>query len=183
MTHHDPTRGDLPAELRLQLRGLRRDEAPARDLWAGISERLPPQAQPGAPPPEATSRVQRRSLAPFAAAAVLVLAIGVGWQWRDTPAPTPAPVPDHPSTLALASDAAPNLRQADAMVREYQGALRELETSPPPLDAQAELHLLDASAGEVRAALAQDPGSRFLLQRLQRIYSHRLDLTRRLAQA
>lgn len=32
--------GELPDALRWQLRALRRDQPPARDLWAGIAARL-----------------------------------------------------------------------------------------------------------------------------------------------
>lgn len=72
---------------------------------------------------------------------------------------------------------------ADAMTREYEGALREIEAILGTGTAPAPLSELDASAAEVRAALARSPDSLFLFDRLQRIYAQRLALTLRLAAA
>ena len=103
--------GELPDALRWQLRALRRDTPPTRDLWSGIAARLgeqaPPQAEPApvdhasavtapneaapgeaAPAPQvivlrsrATSR--RGWLAPMAlAASVAVLAVALGVMWK-----------------------------------------------------------------------------------------------------
>ncbi|WP_206411840.1 hypothetical protein, partial [Lysobacter enzymogenes] len=46
--------GELPDALRWQLRALRRDQPPSRDLWSGIAARLGEQAPAGeqAPPAE-----------------------------------------------------------------------------------------------------------------------------------
>lgn len=104
--------GELPDALRWQLRALRRDTPPARDLWSGIAARLgeqaPPQdapapvdhlapivAAPGeASPVEAAPAPQvivlrsrdssrRRWLAPVAmAASVAVLAVALGVMWK-----------------------------------------------------------------------------------------------------
>ncbi|TYT23623.1 hypothetical protein FZO89_15380 [Luteimonas viscosa] len=146
--NHDPSGSDLPAALRLRLRGLRTDAPPA-----------------------------------LATAAVLAMAIGLGWQLRpDTPEFVPAPADAVPDALPEALPA-PLVVEADAMAREYEGALLELSAARPPTAEPAALLHLDASAEAVRDALAQDPDALFLLQRLQRIYAQRLSLTQRLARA
>ncbi|WP_202840363.1 hypothetical protein [Luteimonas saliphila] len=175
--NHDPSGSDLPAALRLQLRGLRTDMPPARELWPGIAERLAeaPQHRLGSP----TARMRPRALSALATAAVLAMAIGLGWQLRpDTPEVVPAAV-----DVPAATTPAPLVLEADAMAREYQGALLELSAARPPRAEPAALLHLDASAEAVRDALAQDPDAVFLLQRLQRIYAQRLSLTQRLGRA
>ena len=67
------------------------------------------------------------------------------------------------------------------MAREYDAALLELRgagVTAYPADALAEL---ERSAREIRAALAHDPDSRFLLDCLQRVHAHRLALVQRFA--
>lgn len=173
MSHPHPS-DDLPAALRLQLRGLRRDALPARELWPDIASRLSAQVREA---PQAAQPPRRgRALPALAAAAVLVLAAGIGWLQR--PGADTTTVPDR----AFAGTA-PLVAEADAMAREYQGALREIAAMFPTADEHAALSQLDASAGAVREALAQDPDAHFLLQRLQRIYAQRLSLTQRLARA
>ena len=166
---------DLSAALRLQLRGLRRDALPGRELWPDIAARLSTQAR--ATPQAAERPRRRRALPALAAAAVLVLAASVGWLQRPGADTSTAPAPG-----ALAGTA-PLVVAADAMAREYQGALREVAAMLPDADEHAALSQLDASASAVRDALAQDPDAYFLLQRLQRIYAQRLSLTQRLARA
>lgn len=174
--HAHPGGDDLPGELRLRLRGLRRESPPARDLWPDIAARLP--ASPQMPATGASGRGRPRALSALALAAVLVLALGAGWRLSIDQAPGAAPAP-----AGTASAPPPFLREADAMTREYEGALREITASRPLAGEHPELRQLDASAAEVRQALSQSPDARFLLHRLQRIYGHRLDLTRRYAQA
>lgn len=173
---HDPARDDLPAALRMQLRGLRVDAPPARDLWPDIAARL-------SEAPAATALPPRRMplLPAFATAAALALAVGAAWQMRpDGPAEAPTLAVD-----ATAADAGSTLflLEAQALTREYEGALRELAPTAPPAAEHEALRQLDASAADVRQALAQDPDARFLLQRLQRVYAQRLSLTQRLARA
>lgn len=151
------------SRLRLQLRGLRRDTTPARDLWPQLAARL---AQT---PQEAVIGPRRARWMPaFALAASLVLAVGIAWQLR------PAPAPDPSARLIQ--------REAQAMTREYHAALVELERSAPAADASPvapALHDLDRSAAQIRTALARDPDARFLLERLRRTYAQRLALTQR----
>ncbi|NUS61152.1 MAG: hypothetical protein HOQ01_09405 [Lysobacter sp.] len=176
MTHDiDNNEGHLPDALRWELRALRKDVAPQVDLWPSIAHRIAATKQVR---PEPT--VQRKSLrafAPLAAAASLALAIGIAWQVKPVSpagivASNEAPVP-HARIIA---------REAEAMTREYQAALQEIDAFTPPTAQRApELKVLDTSAAQIRTALSRDPEARFLLDRLQRTYTRRLELTQRLA--
>ena len=188
----------LPPVLATALRGLRRDLAPARDLWPGIAAQLPPRtaaAVTGHPaaPRRGWRHHPRRRDAGYAAAAAAVLAVAIGWQLQPVrnlvhPGADPAEVV---ATGAAADADAPLLRAADALAREYQGALREVEAARQPPDgpaadaATAAVPGLDRDlehrAAEVRAALARDPDALHLFHHLQRIYAHRLALSLRQA--
>jgi len=167
---------DLPAALRMQLHALRTSEPPARDLWPDIATRIAAQPQAAA----ASPRRRPRLLPAVAAAAVLALAIGLGWQFR-TAGPGPAQAPA--VATAPAAPRHPLVIVADAMTREYLGALREVPAPRPAAPGYDSLLELDASAAAVRDALAEDPDAVFLLQRLQHIHARRLALTRQLADA
>lgn len=179
--HGNGLRGDAPldAGLRLQLRGLRRDVEPASDLWPGIAARLADAPRDARRPGESGGRRGPRAsrFAPWALAASLVLAVGVAWK-------TQPPLPESAAPATAADPAARMLgRQADAMTREYQAALRELEAATPDrTEARAEqpvLRELDHSARQIRTALERDPDARFLLDRLRKTYTLRLALTQR----
>lgn len=170
---------DLPATLRMQLRALRTPEAPARELWPDIAARIA--AQPQAPAEAPARSPWRRLPQALSVAAVLALALGLGWQLRPSGQETAERAP--PPTGQPAAAAAPLVVVADAMSREYQGALREIPPPSPATPGYRSLLELDASAAAVREALAQDPGAVFLLQRLQHIQARRLELTRQLASA
>lgn len=149
--------GELPDALRWQLRALRRDQPPSRDLWSGIAARLGEQAPAGeqAEPTEPAVRVADESaavvalprrnaasrgwMAPLAlAASVAALAVGLGAHFRggqDPAAPAggyaavkPAAVQPAASSAARPG-AAPSLlqREAQGMTLQYQAALREVE--------------------------------------------------------
>src|SRR5690606_32644682 len=78
-THeHDDTLSDPQ---RWQLRALRQDHEPGRDLWDGIASRIAATPQRTAAPPAFRGR-RHRGLTWFAAAATLALAVGLGWQLR-----------------------------------------------------------------------------------------------------
>ena len=169
---HDDAPTPLPDALRWELRALRRDLEPSTDLWPSIAHRIAttPQRTPANP----TVSLPKR-LVPFAIAASLALVVGVTWQQRPAPAPTGASGTDpHPQLLA---------READAMTREYQAALKVMDTGVPTRRSSVapELQVLDRSAAQIRTALARDPDARFLLERLRRTYSLRLALTQRAA--
>lgn len=180
------------------LRALREDVPPARDLWPVIASRLQPHGA-GTHPAHRTlprqPRHHRRRNLGYAAAAAVVLAVAAGSHLlplhvHETPVPVPALVASTPVAEGAATDpGAPLLVAADALAREYQGALREIEASAAiaataggPGDratpSQARLAAdLERSATEVRAALARDPDALHLFHRLQHIYSHRLALS------
>lgn len=146
-------------ELRWQLRQLPREIEPARDLWPGISARLQAPALPR----------RRPWLAVLSLAACLCLAVGLAAMLR----PAPAATPDLSAELVH--------REAEAMTLEYQAALQEMRGAPIPEPLAPVLATLDDSAGEIRAALAEQPGSVRLLDQLKRTYSRRLALTQRAA--
>ncbi|UHQ22411.1 hypothetical protein LVB77_17355 [Lysobacter sp. 5GHs7-4] len=160
--------GELPDALRWQLRALRRDQAPANDLWPGIAARLQPQtaAPVRAPRP--------RWLAPFAVAATLALAIGFTGVWRE-PAANDAPQAQAESLLQ---------REAAGMTLQYQAAMQEVQRAAPAQNAtamQPAFDELDRNAALILDALAHDPDSRLLLEQLRRTYARRLALTQRVA--
>ncbi len=159
---------DLPDSLRWQLRGLRKDVPPQRELWTGIASRIATTPQTVAMASPRTRRYPR--LAPFAVAATLALAVGLGWQLRPQTQAVPAP---SSQSVLLATE-------AEAMAREYEEALRKVEAARGIAETPAALAELDASAAAIRQALAQSPDSRFLFERLQRVYAQRLALTQRL---
>ena len=175
---------DLPAALRMRLRTLRAPRDPGHDLWPGIAAKLA--AQPRAQAPAAASSARWRRLPQvLSMAAVLALALGLGWQLRPDRPPTPAAAvsPAPASGTIGPATGAPLVVVAEAITREYQGALRQLPAPRPATPGYSSLLELDASAAAVREALAQDPDAIFLLQRLQHIHARRLALTRQLASA
>jgi len=187
---HTPE-GELPDALRWQLRALRRDAPPSRDLWTGIAARLgeqsPPVAvgapadaaepQPGAPAialrPRETGR--NRWMAPFAlAASVAALAIGIAGQYRVDPGSS--------ASLAAEAKAPASLvqREADGMTRQYQAAIREIAPAAEQAKVmQPAFDELDRNAALILDALAHDPDSRLLLEQLRRTYARRLALAQR----
>src|SRR5690606_24687994 len=114
-------------------------EPPARDLWPHIATRIAFEPQAASASPH-----RRPRLVPaIAAAAVLALAVGVGWQLRPA-----SPGPAVASAVATAPAAArdPLVIVADAMAREYQGALREVPAPRPTAPGYDSLLELAASA-------------------------------------
>lgn len=158
---HDPnpieaTPLELPDTLRWQLRSLRADALPSRDLWSSIAPGLEPRLAP---------RVPART--PWLAiAASLLLAVGVAGVWHTRMAEGDA----SQTALVESRRLSTEYRQAlDAMPADPTGA-RVLK---PAIDE------LDRSAEQIRRALARDPNSRLLLQQLRRTYTRRLELSQR----
>lgn len=157
MTPHDPTPLSDNA-LRWQLRALRQDAPPARDLWPDIAARLAVTPQVAPAPMH-----RRRRVMPFALAASVLLAVTMTWQLQRAPQ----------------GDAVIQ-REAAAMTRDYTGALAQMDTQAKASPEYAPaLHALDQSAAEIRHAIATDPQARFLLEQLRRTYARRLALTQR----
>ena len=157
MTPNDPTPLSDDA-LRWQLRALRQDVPPSRDLWPDIAAKLA-----AAPAPAAATELRHRRVAPFALAASVLLAVTVTWQLQRAP-----------EGDALIQ------REAAAMTRDYTGALAQMDTQAKASpDYAPALHALDQSAAEIRHPIATDPQARFLLEQLRRTYARRLALTQR----
>ncbi|MCW6028448.1 hypothetical protein EDF74_2684 [Stenotrophomonas rhizophila] len=162
MTPHDSDHDDLTA----RLRALPAERVPPARVWQGIAAQLPaPLTAPSTPIATASlaahrSRRQRWplrvGLGMAAALAVLMVV------------PTPVPHTPAPSLLQ---------RQADAMAGEYQQAIAALPSADVTDEWRPALHELDASADTIRAAIAENPRSRYLLGQLQRTYALRLELT------
>lgn len=157
---------ELSDALRWQLRALRRDEAPARELWPAIAARLQPASAVPATP-------RRRWPVPLAAAATLVIALGLAGLWRGQVSPV-SPATDAASATLVQ-------REAAGMARQYDAALGEVAIAAPGPGLQATLDELDGSLGLIHAALARDPDSQLLLKQLRRTYAHRLALAQRAA--
>jgi len=153
-------------DLRWQLRQLPREMDPARDLWPGIAARLQPNA---------TRRRARLAWTGGLALAASLLAAIVGWRLLS------APAANAPAPVAAQSDPAEHVVQAEerAITLEYRATLAGYERLPMPAEIQPGLEVLDASARDIRSALAAHPDSPRLLQQLQRTYSRRLELTHR----
>jgi hypothetical protein len=160
--HNEDTASPRDDALRWQLRALRRDIEPTRDLWTGIAARLPAQQAP--------ARRPQRWLAPVAMAASVLVVVGtVGWFARAPDTATLAPGP----TLVQ--------REAEGLTQQYQAALKEVAVAPMPTSLQPTLDELDRDAALIREALARDPDSVLLLEQLRRTYAHRLALAQRVA--
>lgn len=115
-----------------------------------------------------TTRRNTRWFAPAAMAASLLLAVGVVWQGGLLP--------------GSASATAPVMRQeANALTREYQGALQSMPQTRSSSAYAPALRDLDSSAAKILVALEHDPNARFLLEQLRRTYARRLELTQRAA--
>ena len=147
------------SDLRWQLRQLPRELDPARELWPGIAA--------GISSPR--SRKPRRWIFALAMAASLVLAVGI-WM-RVAPLHREATPPDLTAQVVQ--------REAHAMTRQYQAALREFDGAPLPPALAPGIRTLDQSAAQIRHAIAADPDSVLLLQQLHKTYSRRLELTHR----
>ena len=146
--------------LQARLRALPAERLPPARVWEQIAAQLP--AAPSAPSAPLTARRQRRrwplrvGLGLAAGLAVLLVV------------PTAQPPVVQPSPLQ---------HQADAIAQEYQQAIATLPTDTLAPDWQPTLHELDRSAASIRAAIAENPRSRYLLGQLQRTYALRLELT------
>ena len=146
------------AGLRLMLRGMRRDIAPARDLWPGIARAIIAD--------QAAAPLARRRAWPVAIAASLLLVAGLAWRMQ------PA-VPASPVQLSDAEHGP----AAAAIDAQYRQALQQLRPGPVPAAVQPGLEALDAGVVQIHAALRRAPDSRLLLDQLQRTYRQRLALT------
>lgn len=148
--------GEHPDALRWQLRAMRQDVEPTRDLWAGVVPRLEAR-----PPERAPVRTPWLALA-----ASLLLVAGVAGIWQGR-------VREMDAGQAA-------LVESRRMSSDFREALAAM-----PNDAERSSMLapaideLDRSAAQIRRALARDPDSRLLLEQLRRTYARRIELSQR----
>jgi len=159
MNAHDSEHDELTA----RLRALSAQRLPPARVWQSIAAQLPAQTPAPAVATPMRSTRRRRERWPLriglglAAALALLMVV-----------PTPVPHTPAPSLLQ---------RQADAMAGEYRQAIAALPSDGVTDEWRPALHELDASAVSIRAAIAENPRSRYLLGQLQRTYALRLQLT------
>ncbi len=159
MNAHDSEHDELTA----RLRSLPAQRLPPARVWQSIAAQLPAQTPAPAVATPMRSTRRRRERWPLriglglAAALALLMVV-----------PTPVPHTPAPSLLQ---------RQADAMAGEYRQAIAALPSDGVTDEWRPALHELDASAVSIRAAIAENPRSRYLLGQLQRTYALRLQLT------
>ena len=148
--------GELPDALRWQLRAMRQDELPSRDLWSTLEPRLAPRAADRKP-----------ARTPWLAmAASLLLVVGIAGIWRGQQGEGDS------AQLALV--------ESRHLSTDYRRALEALPADARRSGALAPgLQELDRSAAEIRRALARDPDSRLLLEQLRRTYTRRIELSQR----
>lgn len=201
--------GELPDTLRWQLRAMRRDQPPSRDLWSGIAARLgeqsppaqlsveqaaeQPVARPIATHNEASAAsaevialrprqaARNRWMAPLAlAASVAALAIVISAQFR---APqTPSVQTGVATTTTPVASTTLMQREADGMTRQYQAAMQEIApVTQQSVAFKPAFDELDRNAALILDALSHDPNSRLLLEQLRRTYARRLALAQRVA--
>jgi hypothetical protein len=110
-----------------------------------------------------------------------VLAAVVAFQVMRAPAANAPLATTSPAPAADTRSAEAGMVQAEAraMTVAYEAALAEYAAAPMPETIQPGLDALDASARDIRSALAAEPESVRLLQQLQRTYARRLELTHR----
>lgn len=191
-------------ELDPQLRAIVRAAAelpelsPSRDLWSGIESRIeaPVVALPTRTVNEPVTRVAPAALLPWrqlAVAASLLIAVTAGVTYTLTKRSA--------RELAVQSDSASvdapisrtpvepvSLQTAEQTFDHEIGAMRTIiaerrkELDPSTLAVLTKnLKLIDAAISESKAALAKDPASAFLLDRLTHAYDTKLQLLREVA--
>ncbi|KAB7763822.1 hypothetical protein [Xanthomonas maliensis] len=152
-----------PFTLQAQLRALPRERQPPAELWERIAAGLEANDTPIAVRPQRRRRWTGPAIGLALAAALALVAV------------LPSP---HLPWASPHTPPAPLLTQAQAMGQQYQQAIAAVPLQQAPADLRPALDELDQSAQAIQQALAQSPGSAFLLSQLQRTYAKRLQLTR-----
>jgi hypothetical protein len=158
MTTHDHDH-DTDASLQARLHALPAERVPPAHAWQQIAAQLPARhtGQPAVLPTRRARRWPLRVGLGLAAGLAVLMVV-----------PTSTPPTPRPSPLQ---------RQADVIAAEYQQAMATLPPAQIGADWQPALRELDSSATHIRAAIAENPRSRYLLNQLQRTYALRLELT------
>ena len=170
--------------------------APSRDLWSGIEARIGTRvvALPVEPSAQAPARHSWRRLAVAASLLVAVTAgvtysimthVGTTGLAANDSATVRAPLPG--AAVEPASLQSPEQTAEQTFDREI-GAMRKIvdergkDLDPATISVlRKNLKLIDAAIGESKAALAKDPASAFLMDRLTHAYETKLQLLRGVA--
>ncbi len=155
---------------------------PSRDLWAGIESRLTTSHDILPAIPRARrSWLQRPQVRLAVAASLLVAATaGVTWSVARQGFTDAAPVSAVPTALQLVSFDN-TVAGLDREVEELETILADQRKDLDPRTVEVlrvNLAVIDAAIRESRAALAADPGSRFLSAQVTRAYHSKLTLLR-----
>ena len=188
-----------PAELDPELRAIVRAAAelpplsPSRDLWAGIAARIeaPVVALPVHAVETAPARLPWRRLA-IAASLLVMATAGVTYSIVKRGAPAQVAATGDSATVDAALPAATvqaaSLQTAEQTYDREIGAMRKIvderrkELDPATVSVlEKNLKLIDAAIAESKAALAKDPASAFLQDRLTHAYDTKLQLLRGVA--
>ena len=154
--------------------------APSHDLWSGIEARIATPMVSLAHRPHGA--VRRRTTIQLAAAAAVLMAVTAGGTWLAAtwPAATLTASPATSTELVSVAD-----EKGIATYVSEIGKLKDiLQTRRTELDTatiailEKNLKLIDDAITESRAALAADPASTFLAERLNHAYDTKLELLR-----
>lgn len=178
--------------LRDRARGLSREIAPSRDLWAGIAARIDEANAPAAPSVIDIGGHRRRPLIPWgwlAAAAVILVVVSSGATallLRDGRGAGPTPLASTPATdggrpVGLAAFASAEVEyEYTVSTLEAELAARRDRLQPETIAAvEQNLAIIDAAIAEARAALAADPSSPDLPLLLSGVYLQKVELLRK----
>lgn len=176
------------AECRADLEGLRRvvrraatldDQPPAKDLWAGISQRIATPSTSDVVPLESRRRKFSFTVPQLAAAAAALMAISAGTVALATRSSQPSVVSDQPADITLAGGVA--VASYDSAITGMQAMLvsrrGSLDTSTVRVLEQS-LSLIDFAIKQAREALDRDPGNMYLNGQLQRTLGRKLEVLR-----
>jgi hypothetical protein len=187
-----------PAEIDPELRAIVRAAAelptlsPSRDLWSGIAERI--EAPVIALPARTVAPAARLPWRRLAIAASLLIAVTAGVTYSlvkhnasaELAASGDSSAVEAPLTGAPVQPA--SMQTAEQTFDREIGAMRKIvderrkELDPATVSVlEKNLKLIDAAIAESKAALAKDPASAFLMDRLTHAYDTKLQLLRGVA--
>jgi hypothetical protein len=165
---------------------------PSRDLWSGIEARIEARVVP-LPVVRAEPEAVRLPWRRLAVAASLLVAATAGVTWSivkhegapqvaaNGPSPSVIPVSGTPvQAVALQATEQTFDREIGAMRAIIDERRKDLDPATVSV-LEKNLKLIDAAIAESRAALAKDPASAFLMDRLTHAYDNKLQLLRGVA--
>jgi anti-sigma factor RsiW len=176
-------RGTLEDLQRLVRRaGTLDDRPPARDLWAGIAERIGEQDTADVLPLVPRRRRFAFSVPQLAAAALALVTLSTAVTMLATRrAGAPATPAGTGAVLQPVSLGDQTVRSYDGAISDLQHALTarrtQLDTGTVRVIEQS-LTVIDAAIAQARSALARDPNNPYLNSHLQRALDRKLDVLR-----